>query len=288
MSDADPKGLSINLATVRAQCNLLEAVEVCLAHGITGIAPWRDQVAAVGLQEAARAVRDHGLRVTGLCRGGMFPAADAAGRKAALEDNLRALEEAVELRADCLVLVVGGLPPGSKDIAGARTMVSEGIAALLEPARAAGMPLAIEPLHPMYAADRACINTLDQALDVCEAVDDGDASPTPDAPAALGVAVDAYHVWWDPNLEAALQRARGRILAHHICDWLVPTRDLLLDRGMMGDGVIDLAALRRSIEAAGFHGPQEVEIFSAEDWWKRPPEEVIATCLERWRLHCQG
>lgn len=282
MSAPDPSGLSINLATVRAQCDLLQAVEICLAHGITAIAPWRDQIAKVGLPAAARAVRDNGLRVTGLCRGGMFPAADAAGREAAFEDNLRALEEAVELRADCLVLVVGGLPEGSKDIAGARAMVAEGIARLLERSRAAAMPLAIEPLHPMYAADRACINTLDQALDLCEALD-GDASGS----VSLGVAVDAYHVWWDPNLERALRRAGRRILAHHICDWLVPTRDLLLDRGMMGDGVIDLAGLRRSVEAAGFHGPQEVEIFSAENWWKRPPEEVVATCLERWRRHCQ-
>ncbi|MEX2629645.1 MAG: sugar phosphate isomerase/epimerase [Tistlia sp.] len=280
MSDPDPRGLSINLATLRGQCDLLQAVEQCLAQGITAIAPWRDQIAKVGLPAAARAVRENGLRVTGLCRGGMFPAADAAGRRAAIEDNLLALEEAAELGADCLVLVVGGLPEGSRDIAGARAMVADGIATLLEPARKAGMPLAIEPLHPMYAADRACINTLDQALDLCEALDrDG---------LDLGVAVDAYHVWWDPNLEGALRRAGKRILAHHICDWLVPTRDLLLDRGMMGDGVIDLAGLRRSVEAAGFHGPQEVEIFSAENWWKRPPEEVVATCLERWRLHCQA
>lgn len=275
-----PEGLSINLATVREQCDLLQAVEHCLAQGITAIAPWRDQVAKVGLAAAARAVRENGLRVTGLCRGGMFPAPDAAGRQAAIDDNLRAIEEAVELRADCLVLVVGGLPAGSRDIAGARRMVAEGIAAILERSRDAGMPLAIEPLHPMYAADRACINTLDQALDLCDLLDPGRSG-------AIGVAVDAYHVWWDPRLEGALQRAGARILAHHICDWLVPTRDLLLDRGMMGDGVIDLAGLRRSVLAAGFSGPQEVEIFSAQDWWKRPPAEVIETCLARWRLHCQ-
>lgn len=279
----DPAGLSINLATLRRQCDLLQAVEVCLRHGITAIAPWRDQVAAVGLPAAVCAVRTHGLRVTGLCRGGMFPAATPEGRRGALEDNLRALEEAVELGADCLVLVVGGLPDGSKDIAGARAMVRDGIAALLEPARAAGMPLAIEPLHPMYAAERACINTLDQALELCAALDPEGAGTRP----ALGLAVDAYHVWWDPELLPALRRAAGRILAHHICDWLVPTRDLLLDRGMMGDGVIDLAGLRRAVEAAGFHGPQEVEIFSAETWWKRPADEVVATCLDRWRDHCQ-
>lgn len=282
MSAPDPAGLSINLATVRERADLLQAVDACLAQGITAIAPWRDQVEKVGLKAAARAVRENGLRVTGLCRGGMFPAASREGRAAAIEDNLRAIEEAVELGADCLVLVVGGLPDSSKDIAGARQMVAEGIAAILEPARRARMPLAIEPLHPMYAADRACINTLDQALDVCDLLD-------PEGEGGIGVAVDAYHVWWDPRLDAALQRAgqRRRILAHHICDWLVPTRDLLLDRGMMGDGVIDLAGLRRAVLAAGYDGPQEVEIFSAGNWWKRPPEEVIATCLQRWRDCCQ-
>ncbi|MEQ8346922.1 MAG: sugar phosphate isomerase/epimerase family protein [Sneathiellaceae bacterium] len=282
MTGPDLKGLSINLATLRGQCDLLQAVDTCLAHGITAIAPWRDQVAQVGLAQAARTVRENKLKVTGLCRGGMFPAATAEGRRAAIDDNLLALEEAVELGADCLVLVVGGLPEGSKDIAGARQMVVDGIATLLERARAADMPLAIEPLHPMYAADRACINTIDQALDVCEILDPGNEG-------GIGIAVDAYHVWWDPRLEAALARAGAgrRILAHHICDWLVPTKDLLLDRGMMGDGVIDLARLRRLVLAAGFDGPQEVEIFSVENWWKRPAAETAATCVERWRAHCQ-
>lgn len=270
--------LSINLATIRQQCDMRQAVELCVELGITAIAPWRDQVAHIGLAEAARLVRDNSLQVTGLCRGGMFPAADAAGRAAALDDNRRALEEAVELSADCLVLVVGGLPKGSRDIAGARQMVEDGIAALAEDARAAQMPLAIEPLHPMYAADRACVNTLAQALDICDRVGVG-----------IGVAVDVYHVWWDPDLDAQLARAGAgdRILAHHICDWLVPTTDLLLDRGMMGDGVIDLPHIRRGVEAAGFTGPQEVEIFSAENWWKRPAEEVLRTCMERYETDCQ-
>jgi sugar phosphate isomerase/epimerase len=156
-------------------------------------------------------------------------------------------------------------------------MVLDGIGTILEHARASRMPLAIEPLHPMYAADRACINTLEQALDVCDALGDG-----------LGVAIDVYHVWWDPKLAQQIARAgaAGQILAHHICDWLVPTRDLLLDRGMMGDGVIDLRGIRRMVEGAGFKGPQEVEIFSAENWWKRPGDEVIATCIDRYRSEC--
>jgi len=165
--------LSINLATVREQWGLRQAVEGCARHGIPAVAPWRDQVARIGLKESARAIADSGLRVSGLCRGGMFPAPTAEGRRRADEDNLRALEEAVTLQADCLVLVVGGLPEGSKDLRGARGMVAEGIARLLEAARPAGMPLAIEPLHPMYAADRACVNTLAQALDLCDRLGEG-------------------------------------------------------------------------------------------------------------------
>ncbi|WEX90365.1 sugar phosphate isomerase/epimerase [Sinorhizobium garamanticum] len=271
------EGLSINLATIREQCGFAEAVDICLRHGITAIAPWRDQVAAVGLDEAVRIVKSNGLRLTGLCRGGFFPAADAAGREKAIDDNRRAIDEAAALGADCLVLVVGGLPGGSKNIDAARRMVEDGIATVLRHARAAGVPLAIEPLHPMYAADRACVNTLGQALDMCEALGPG-----------VGVAIDVYHVWWDPDLANQIARAgeMKAILAHHVCDWLVPTRDMLTDRGMMGDGVIDLKGIRRRIEAAGFHGTQEVEIFSAENWWKRPAEEVIATCVERYRSSC--
>jgi sugar phosphate isomerase/epimerase len=269
--------LSINLATVRQQYTMGQAVDACLAKGITAIAPWRDQVHATGLAEAAEIVRSNGLRVTGLCRGGMFPAADEDGLTAAIDDNKRAIDEAVALQAECLVMVVGGLPKHSRDIGSAREMVADGLAAILPHARANAMPLAIEPLHPMYAADRACINTLEQALDVCDLLGEG-----------VGVAIDAYHVWWDPKLHEQIARAGagGRILAHHICDWLVPTRDLLLDRGMMGDGIIDLRSIRAAIENAGYDGPQEVEIFSAENWWKRPGEEVIATCIERFYSTC--
>ncbi|MGO4125027.1 sugar phosphate isomerase/epimerase family protein [Inquilinus sp. YAF38] len=271
------EGLSINLATTRMQWDMRQAAEACLKHGITAIAPWRDQVQKIGLGEAAQIVRDNGFQVTGLCRGGMFPAGDPEARKAAIDDNLRAVDEAAELGADCLVLVVGGLPAGSRDIGAARQMVADGIAAILPHARASGIPLAIEPLHPMYAADRACVNTLKQALDICDLLGDG-----------IGVAIDVYHVWWDPELMPQIARAGagGRILAHHICDWLVPTTDLLLDRGMMGDGVIDLRGIRAAIEAAGFSGPQEVEIFSAENWWKRPGDEVLRTCVERYHEHC--
>jgi sugar phosphate isomerase/epimerase len=275
--------LSINTATVRKQWALPEIIAGCARRGIRLISPWRDQVAAVGLKETAQRLRDAGVRLSGYCRGGMFPAADRAGRKIALDDNKRAVDEALTLEAPCLVLVVGGLPKdaggrvASKDLPGARAMVRDGIGELLEYARPAGMPLAIEPLHPMYAADRACINTLEQALDLCDALD-------PARTRALGVAVDVYHLWWDPKLEAQIARAgKERLLAFHVCDWLAKTRDLLEDRGMMGDGVIEIPKIRGWIEAAGFAGYSEVEIFSSLDWWKRPAHEVLRTCIERHR-----
>ncbi|MCC7272854.1 MAG: sugar phosphate isomerase/epimerase [Alphaproteobacteria bacterium] len=276
MAVPETSRLSLNTATVRERWTLAQAIEGCARHGLGGISPWRDKVAELGLGEAARRIRDAGLAVTGLCRGGLFPASDAAGRAAAIADNRRAIEEAAVLGARCLVLVAGGLPAGSRDIAGARAMVGDGIAAILPDARAAGVALAIEPLHPMYAADRACVNTLDQALDLCDALGPG-----------VGVAVDVYHTWWDPNLARAIARAGAeRILAFHICDWLVPTTDLLLDRGMMGDGVIDIRAIRGLVEAAGYTGLHEVEIFSAGNWWKRDPDEVVAICKERHRAVC--
>jgi sugar phosphate isomerase/epimerase len=269
--------LSLNTATTRGHWGLAQAIEGCARHGIRGISPWRDLLHVMGVEKAARAIRAHALTVTGLCRGGMFPARDARSRKANIADNLRAIDEAHALGAQCLVLVAGGLPEGSKDLAGARAQVRDGIAAILPQANAAGVPLAIEPLHPMYAADRACVNSLAQALDLCDALDRGKRG-------ALGVAVDVYHVWWDPQLEAQIRRAgKRRLLAYHICDWLVPTTDLLLDRGMMGDGVIDLKRIRGWMTRAGYRGFHEVEIFSANNWWKRDPDEVLATCKARHR-----
>ena len=274
---AHPELLSLNTATVRERWGLLEIIEGCARHGIRAIAPWRDQVAKSGIEPASKLIRKHGLKLSGYCRGGMFPAADEAGRARARDDNRRALDEALILGAECLILVVGGLPPGSKDLADARAQVEDGIAWLLEQARPAGMKLAIEPLHPMYAADRACVNTLAQANDICERLGDG-----------VGVAVDVYHVWWDPALEAEIARAgrSRRIYAFHVCDWLVPTADLLLDRGMMGDGVIDLPRIRGWVEAAGFKGAVEVEIFSANNWWKRDPDEVLEVVKERYKTVC--
>jgi len=272
--------LSLNTATVRKQWKLDRIIDECARRGIRAISPWRDQVAAVGLERIAKQLRDTGTELSGYCRGGFFPAADAAGLKAALDDNRKAIDEAKTMNAPCLVLVVGALPgalegkAAYKDLARARGEVRDGIGVSLEYAKSVGMPLAIEPLHPMQAADRACVNTLEQALDLCDELDPGRSG-------MLGVACDVYHVWWDPKLQAQITRAgEKRLLAFHVCDWLTPTRDLLNDRGMMGDGVIELKRLREWVEAAGFEGRCEVEIFS-EHWWAKPGEEVLDTVIER-------
>jgi sugar phosphate isomerase/epimerase len=279
---ADHRWLSLNTATVRKQGDLVQIIDACARHGIRAIDPWRDQVAAVGLERAARAVREAGLELSGYCRGGMFTS-DAARRIEVRDDNRRAVDEARALGAPCIVLVVGGLPqysrPGSavsKDIIAARGQVEDAIAEMMDYARGAKMPLAIEPLHPAYAADRACVNTTKQALDICDRLD-------PDRTGALGVALDVYHIWWDPDVLPQIRRAaKDRLLAFHVCDWLVPTKDILNDRGMMGDGVIDIKSFRDAVEAEGFAGYSEIEIFS-EGWWAMPMDEVLKTCIERHR-----
>lgn len=276
----DHRWLSLNTATLRKQGSLLDIIDACARNGIRAIDPWRDQVAAIGLDRAVRAVKDAQLELSGYCRGGMFPA-DPAHRSQVRDDNRRAVDEATALGASCLVLVVGGLPqhsrPGSapsKDIWGAQAQVEDGIAELLAYARTAKMPLAIEPLHPMFAADRACVNTTRQALDLCDRLD-------PARTGALGVAIDVYHVWWDFELMPQIERAgHDRLLAFHVCDWLVPTTDMLNDRGMMGDGVIDIPRIRAAVEAQKFAGYVEVEIFSNR-WWTMPVDDVIATCVAR-------
>ena len=278
----DHRWLSINTATVRKQGDFVAIVDACARLGIRAVSPWRDQVAHVGLEKAVKAVRDAGLDLSGYCRGGMFPA-DKAHLQEARDDNRRAVDEAKALGAPCLVLVVGGLPqhsrPGSaasKNLGAAQKMAEDEIGVLLDYARQVKLPLAIEPLHPMYAADRACVNTARQALDICDRLDPQNSD------GMLGLALDVYHIFWDFEIYAQIKRAgRKRILAFHVCDWLVPTTDLLLDRGMMGDGEIDIPRLRAAVEAEGFSGYSEVEIFSQNNWWKRPMDEVLLTCIER-------
>ena len=245
--------LSLNTKTVE-RWSVQEAVEGCARHGIPYIALWRDRVAEAGVAASARLLRDAGLRVSSLCRGGFFGAATAAERQARVEDNRRAVDEAAELDAELLVLVCGPAP--DRDIDAGRRMVADGIAAIAPYAAERNVRLGIEPLHPMFAAERSVIVTLEEALDLALQF-----------PAdRVGVVVDAYHVWWDPNLHAQIARAGERVSGFHVDDWLIPLPDPLMGRGMMGDGVIDLRRIRASVEAAGYWGPIEVEIFNREIW----------------------
>jgi sugar phosphate isomerase/epimerase len=268
---ADVARLALNTATVRERWDLPACIEGCARHGIGWIGPWRDGLAAYGVARATQHIRDAGLKVSGLCRGGWWTAGTLAQ---AIDDNRRAIDEAAAIGARCLVIVNGGLPEGSRDLAAARARCLDGLAAVLPHARAAGVPLALEPLHPMTCADRSVLSTIAQALDWCDALGAG-----------VGVALDIYHVWWDPEVLAQIARARGRILGFHVCDWLRVTRDLVTDRGMMGDGVADIAGVRAAVDAAGYHGPIEVEIFSSRDWWARDPDEVLAVMKQRFE-HC--
>jgi sugar phosphate isomerase/epimerase len=239
----DPARLSLNLITVD-HWSLEEAVERCAAAGIRTVAPWRHKVAETGLAESARLIREAGLAVSSLCRGGFFTAPGAA------EDNRRAVEEAAALGAPVLVLVCG--PPVDRDLAAARATITAGIERLLPFAAEHGVRLGIEPLHPMMVGERSAIVTVGEALALARAFDDP----------SLGVVVDAYHVFWDPRLRHELASVNGLIAGYHVSDWLVPTPDLLAGRGLMGDGIIDLQSIRALVEAAGYGGPIEVEVIN--------------------------
>jgi sugar phosphate isomerase/epimerase len=265
---ADLARLSLNQITTQ-RWSVREAVDGCARAGIPAIGLWRDKVADTGIAESARIVGDAGLHVSSLCRGGMFPAATGAERQARIDDNRRAVDEAAQLGADVLVLVCGPAP--DRDIQAARAMVAEAIAQLLPYAAERGVKLGIEPLHPMFAADRSVIVTLAEALTLAEAFDSRQ----------LGVVVDVYHVWWDPDLYAQITRAAGRILGFHVSDWLVPPPDVLLGRGMIGDGVIELRRIRAAVDAAGYAGPIEVEIFNRAIW-EMPGDQVLARMCERY------
>jgi sugar phosphate isomerase/epimerase len=268
---ANPKLFSINSATLGYQVPIEKVIDEVTRAGFGGLSPWRREVEGYDVRAIARQMREAGLKVPSYCRSTYLPAATAAQFAANVADNKAALEDAAILGASCFMMVVGGLPAGSKDIAAARAQVKEASAALAEHGQKLGVKIALEPLHPVYAADRSCLTLLGEALDCCDEINHPN----------LGVCIDAYHVWWDPNLTRDVARAKGRILAFHVCDWLVPTRDVLLDRGMMGDGIIDLAALRTMVEAAGYDGLVEAEIFSAENWWKRPAAETLAVIKSR-------
>lgn len=278
--------LSLNQRTI-PRWTLPELVDRCAGAGIGAVGLWREPVAEYGLARTARLVRDAGLRVSSLCRGGFFTADDPAVWKAAIDDNLRAVDDAADLQADCLMLVVGGIPAGSTDLVGARMRVQEALAELAPAARDRGVRLAVEPLHPMYCADRSVISTVRQALRVAE-IAEADLPALPEnrtAGPTVGVTVDAYHVWWDPDVAAAIAEAGPRILSFQVCDWILPlAADVLLARGMMGDGQIGLRSLRRAVDAAGYTGDIEVEIFNQEIW-DSDGDAVLATVVERYLGH---
>jgi len=264
--------LSLNQITTK-RWSLPEAVEGCVEAGIPAIGLWRDKVAETGVARAAKLCRDAGLAVSTLCRGGFLTAAEPDARRAALADNLQAIEEAAELGTDTLVMVVGGLPAGSRDLVGARTQVADMIGELAPHAGDFGVRLAIEPLHPMFCADRAVVSTLGQALDLAE----------PHPASQVGVVVDSYHVWWDPQLAEQIARAGagGRIASYQVCDWTLPLpADPLLGRGHVGDGHIDFASLTAQVEAAGYDGWIEVEIFN-ETIWNTPGAQTLRTMTDR-------
>ncbi len=277
MSAADDDALarfSLNQATTK-YWPLPEVVRASAQAGLRWIGLWREPVAEYGLERAAKLVADAGLDVSSLCRGGFLTATDPGERRRRVDDNRRAIEEAAGLGCTALVLVSGGLPTGSRDIDGARTMVRDGIAELAPYANEHGVRLAIEPLHPMFASDRCVVSTLGQAIDVVEDVSHH----------AVGVVVDAYHVWWDPAVYAQIARAGSRIVSFQVCDWVTPLPEgALLGRGMVGDGVIELRRLREACDGAGYDGPIEVEIFN-ELIWDLPGEEVLRTAIDRYREH---
>jgi sugar phosphate isomerase/epimerase len=262
--------LSLNQATVR-HLSLAEAVALCARHDIPAIGLWRDRVAEAGPAAAAAAVRAAGLRVSSLCRGGFFTAADPDGRRAAMVDNRAALAEAAELGTDTLVLVSGGLPPGQRDLGLARRMIEDAIGSLVPEALRLGVRLGIEALHPMFCADRCVISSLGEAVDLALRF-----------PAdAVGVVVDTYHVWWDARLADEIARAGPRIVSYQVCDWVLPLPpDILLGRGHLGDGCIDFGPVTAAVMAAGYDGDVEVEIFNAEVW-DAPPDQTAAMVRER-------
>ena len=245
------------------------SLEQCLEEfprrGVTGITIWRQALAGRELATVRRQTADAGLAVVSLCRGGFFPGSTAAARQAAMDDNLKAIEQAHAIGAPLIVLVCGAVP--GQSLVESRKQITEGIAAVLPAAEQAGVKLAIEPLHPMYADDRSAVNTMRQAHEICD---------TLGSPLSLGLAVDVYHVWWDPELQEqiALAGRTGRLLAFHICDWRTPTTDLLNDRGLMGEGCINLREISDWVDATGFTGHREVEIFSNR-WWAADQQKFL-------------
>lgn len=265
---------SLNQATTK-HWPLPDLVESSARAGLQWVGLWREPVEEYGLARSAKLVADAGLRVSSLCRGGFLTATDPVERRRRIADNRNAIEECSSLGCDVLVLVAGGMPAGSRDVDGARSRLREGIAELAPYALKHGVRLAVEPLHPMFTSDRCVVSTLGQALDIAEAVGSD----------AVGVVVDAYHVWWDPTVYEEIARAAGRIASFQVCDWSTPLpAEVLLGRAMVGDGVIELRRLREACDAAGYDGPIETEIFNAEIW-NAPGDITLGAAIDRYLEH---
>lgn len=275
---ADHSALALNTATLGHNLDghgtgwsPEQVIDACAARGFGGIVFWRREIGRRAVEIGAR-VRAAGMEVVGLCRTPFL-----TGSEAGTDDEAKAaIEMAAGLGAPVLTIVSGGTEPGTKGLTDSQKRLAERVAALAPFAAERQVNLALEPLNPMFGGNRTCLMTVREALAICDAV----------GAENVGVAVDVYHVWWDTTLAESLAGARGRILGYHLCDWLENTRDMLLDRGMMGDGVADLKGIRRAVEAAGYAGFCEVEIFSGETWWRRPPEDVLDTVVARFRTHC--
>jgi sugar phosphate isomerase/epimerase len=270
--------MSVNTATFGHQWPIARTIELLASQGVGGISPWRREVEEgdESVATVARQIRDAGLTVTGYCRSAYLTGPTKHERQAGIDDNKKAIDAAAEIGSPCFIMVMGSVTDGSRDLAGAREQSLESLAVLLEHGRGAAVALALEPLHPMTAGDRSCLNTLAQAIEWCDRLD-------PDRTGGVGIAADVYHIWWDPALHESIARAADRLLGYHICDWLVPTTDLVLDRGMMGDGVVDLKSIRAAMESAGYDGLCEVEIFSAQNWWKRDPADTLSVAIDRFK-----
>ena len=268
---------SINTATLGHQAPIEQVIEAVARAGFGHIAPWRHEIEGNNIHAIAKQMRDAGLKTNAYCRSTYIPANTLAQRQANIADNKRAIADAAILGATVFVMVVGSIPPSEKNLASPRQQVSDAVAELLPFAKSCGVRIGLEPLHPVYAADRSCINLISQALDICQAIEGHSLDPY------LGTVIDCYHVWWDPYLAHSIASAgdANRIFGFHVSDWLNPTQDILKDRGLMGDGVIDIKAIRQMIETAGYAGPIETEIFSAQNWWMRPMAETLAAVAER-------
>ncbi len=275
----DHSALALNTATLGhnveghgAGWSPEQIIDACAARGMAGIVFWRREIGDRAVEIGER-VRAAGMRVVGLCRTPYITGSEAPGT---LDEARASVDMAAALGTDVLTIVTGGTEPGTKGVLESQKKLADRVSDLAEYAAKTGVNLALEPLNPMFGGNRTCLFTVREAMNVCRAI----AAPN------VGIAVDVYHVWWDTTLTESLAEAKGRILGYHLCDWLEATGDMLLDRGMMGDGVVDLKSIRRDVESAGYAGACEVEVFSAQDWWLRDPNEVLDTMVERFRTVC--